>query len=84
MAISLSREFEADHSGAELLGSGESLARALEKIEAYAKQVPMNVAPAQATAYIVNPLTGRQVQFANLFRTHPPTAERVARLRHLA
>jgi len=84
MAISRSREFEADHSGAELLGSGESLARALEKIEAYAKQVPMNVAPAQATAYIVNPLTGRQVQFANLFRTHPPTAERVARLRHQA
>ena len=81
MGISRSREFEADHSGAELLGSGESLARALEKIEAYAKQVPMDVAPAQATAYIVNPLTGRQVQFANLFRTHPPTAERVARLR---
>ena len=82
MGISRSREFEADHSGAELLGSGEALARALEKIEAYAKQVPMDVAPAQATAYIINPLTGRHVQFANLFRTHPPTAERVARLRH--
>ncbi len=82
MAISRSREFEADHSGAELLGDGEALARALEKIEAYANQVPMDIAPAQATAYIVNPLTGRQVQFANLFRTHPPTAERVRRLRH--
>ncbi len=81
MGISRSREYEADHSGAELLGSGESLARALEKIEAYARRVPMDVAPAQATAYIVNPLTGRQVQFANLFRTHPPTADRVARLR---
>ncbi len=81
MGISRSREYEADHSGAELLGSGESLARALEKIEAYAQRVPMDVAPAQATAYIVNPLTGRQVQFANLFRTHPPTADRVARLR---
>ena len=82
MGISRSREFEADHSGAQLLGDGEALARALEKIEAYANHVPMDVAPAQATAYIINPLTGRQVQFANLFRTHPPTAERIARLRH--
>ena len=82
MSISRSREYEADHSGAELLGTGEPLARALEKIEAYAKQVPMNVPPAQATAYIVNPLTGRKLEFGNLFMTHPPTAERVARLRH--
>ena len=81
MALSRSREFEADRSGSELLGTGEPLARALEKLEAYAKQVPMNIAPAQAQAYIVNPLTGRQVSFANLFRTHPTTAERVARLR---
>ncbi len=84
MALSRSREYEADHSGAELLGNGESLARALEKIEAYAKQVPMDVDPAQATAYIINPLTGRKVNFANLFQTHPPTAERIARLRHQA
>jgi heat shock protein HtpX len=84
MAISRSREYEADRSGAELIGDGEPLARALEKIEAYAKQVPMNVDPAQATAYIVNPLTGRRVSFANLFTTHPPTADRVARLRHQA
>jgi heat shock protein HtpX len=82
MSISRSREYEADHSGAELLGTGEPLARALEKIEAYAKQVPMDVPPAQATAYIVNPLTGRKIEFGNLFVTHPPTAERVARLRH--
>jgi heat shock protein HtpX len=82
MALSRSREFEADHDGAELLGNGESLARALEKIEASAKQVPMNIDPAQATAYIINPLTGRKVSFAGLFQTHPPTAERVARLRH--
>jgi heat shock protein HtpX len=82
MSISRSREYEADHSGAELIGDGEPLARALEKIEAYAKQVPMNVDPAQATAYIINPLTGRQVSFANMFRTHPPTADRIARLRH--
>ena len=41
----------------------------------------MNVNPAQAQAYIVNPLTGRKMQFANLFTTHPPTEERIARLR---
>jgi heat shock protein HtpX len=81
MALSRSREFEADRSGAKLLGSGEALARALEKLEASAKQIPMDIAPAQAQAYIVNPLTGRQVRFANLFRTHPTTEERVARLR---
>ena len=81
MALSRSREYEADHSGAELLGTGEPLARALEKIDAYAKQVPMNVDPAHATAYIINPLTGRKVNFAGMFQTHPPTAERVARLR---
>jgi heat shock protein HtpX len=81
MALSRSREFEADASGAHLLHDGESLARALEKIEAYAKERPMQVNPAMAQAYIVNPLSGRKVEFANLFSTHPPTAERVARLR---
>jgi heat shock protein HtpX len=81
MAISRSREFEADRTGAELIGTGEPLARALEKLEAYSKQVPMDIAPAQASHFIVNPLAGRQVSFANLFRTHPTTAERVARLR---
>ena len=68
MALSRSREYEADRSGAELIGNGEPLARALEKIEAYAKQVPMDIDPAQATAYIINPLTGRKVSFAGLFR----------------
>ncbi|MBS1846788.1 MAG: zinc metalloprotease HtpX [Actinobacteria bacterium] len=81
MAISRSREYEADHSGAELIGTGEPLARALAKIEAGAARVPMDVDPAHATAYIVNPFTGRQVQFANLFSSHPPTEERIARLR---
>ncbi len=81
IALSRSREYEADASGAHLLHDGEPLARALEKIEAYAKQVPMNVNPAQATAYIINPFTGRKVQFVNLTSTHPPTADRIARLR---
>jgi heat shock protein HtpX len=80
LAISRSRELEADRSGADLLGTGEPLARALAKIEAAARAVPMHVDPAHATAYIVNPLTGRRVPFANLFATHPPTAERIARL----
>ncbi|MBV9411818.1 MAG: zinc metalloprotease HtpX [Acidimicrobiia bacterium] len=81
MALSRSREFEADRSGARLLHDGEPLARALEKIEASVRAIPMNVDPVQAQKYIVNPLTGRKVQFANLFTTHPPTAERIARLR---
>jgi heat shock protein HtpX len=82
MALSRSREFQADASGAHLLHDGEPLARALEKIEAYVKQRPMDVNPAQAQAYIINPLSGRKVEFANLWSSHPPTAERVRRLRH--
>lgn len=81
MALSRAREYDADHDGAELIGNGEPLARALEKIDAAARQVPMNVDPSIATAYIVNPLTGRKVNFANLFSTHPPTEERGRRLR---
>src|SRR5581483_8012742 len=61
MALSRSREYEADRSGARLIGDGEPLARALQKIESYAKQVPMNVDPAHATAYIINPLSGRKM-----------------------
>src|SRR5918911_4285957 len=83
MALSRSREFEADRSGALLLGTGEPLARALEKIEAGARQIPMDVNPAQAQAYIVNPLTGRKMSFSKMFMTHPPTEERVARLRQM-
>jgi heat shock protein HtpX len=80
-AISRSREFEADRVGASIAGTPEGLARALEKLDATAKRVPMNVHPAQAQAYIVNPYTGRKVQFANMFLTHPPVEERIARLR---
>ncbi|CAN5842486.1 zinc metalloprotease HtpX [soil metagenome] len=80
-SLSRSREFEADRSGARLIGTGEPLARALLKLERGARTIPMDVQPAQAQAYIVNPLSGRRVQFANLFRSHPPTEDRVARLR---
>jgi heat shock protein HtpX len=81
MALSRSREYEADRSGARVLGDGDALARALAKLEQGARAVPMEVSPAQASKYIVNPLTGRRIQFAKLFLTHPPTADRIARLR---
>ena len=81
MALSRSREFEADRTAAGYIGTGEPVARALEKMQLTAQKVPMNVHPAQASAYIVNPLSGRTVNFAKLFSTHPPTEERIARLR---
>ncbi len=81
MALSRSREFEADRTGARLIGDGEPLARALAKLEQGARAVPMAVDPTQASKYIVNPLSGRRVQFANLFTTHPPMEDRIARLR---
>jgi heat shock protein HtpX len=81
-ALSRSREYEADASGAYLLHDGESLARALEKIDAVARKVPMKIDPAHASAYIINPLAGRKMQYAKLFSTHPPTADRIARLRN--
>jgi heat shock protein HtpX len=81
MALSRSREFEADRSGARLIGDGEPLARALAKLDAASKRIPMNVRPETASMYIVNPLTGGQVQWKNLFMTHPPTEARIARLR---
>lgn len=88
MAVSRSREYEADRGAAELLGDGQQLANALERIEVLAARRPMMVAPAQAQAYIHNPLAeahgGRQGEsMARLFSTHPPTAERIRRLRAL-
>ena len=81
MAISRSREFEADRVAANLINSGEPLARALEKLHIGATRVPMRIDPAQASKYIVNPLSGQKVSFAKLFSTHPPMEERIARLR---
>ena len=80
MALSRSREFEADRVGAELLGDPRPLAGALAKLDRTSKQIPMDIDPAHATAYIVNPLTGRQADFAKLFMTHPPMEERIGRL----
>jgi len=85
-AISRSREFQADASAARLIGDGEPLARALEKLEYAAQRVPSGVNPNQASSYIIDPLKaqargggGRGTM--RLFSTHPATAERVARLR---
>ncbi len=85
MAVSRSREFEADRGAAELLGGGHALADALARIETLAVGRPMAIAPAQAQAYIYNPLNelrgGRNARTARLFSTHPATEERIARLR---
>jgi heat shock protein HtpX len=82
MAISRSREYEADRLGAEICGNPLWLASALRKLEAGAQAIPMQADPATAHMYIINPLKG--VNFANLFATHPATAERVARLETMA
>ena len=84
LAVSRSREFEADASAARLLGEGEPLARALEKLELGAQAIPMDANPATAHLFIVSPLTGGRGAagiFAKLMRTHPLTEERIARLR---
>jgi heat shock protein HtpX len=82
MAVSRSREFEADRSAARLMGDGEPLARALEKISFGVSQRPVRVNPNQASAYIANPLGGlRMAGASKLFTTHPPMEDRIARLR---
>jgi len=81
LAISRSREFGADETGARIHGNPESLARALEKLEAATSVRPLPVNPAVAHMFIVNPLKG--VNFAGLFSTHPPLEERIRRLRAL-
>jgi heat shock protein HtpX len=80
LALSRARESEADLSGAELIGAGYPLAQALRKMERSARQIPMDVDPAHATAYIVNPLAGRRINFAGLFSTHPQIGKRIAAL----
>jgi heat shock protein HtpX len=85
MAISRAREFEADRGGADISGDPNALAGALQKMEYYAKGLPLAAAeehPATAQMMIVNPLSGGGIQ--NLFSTHPATEERIARLRAMA
>jgi heat shock protein HtpX len=78
MAISRSREYIADRTGAEICGHPKALASALQKLSNYNKQRPMQVNPATAQMYIVNPLKGNFI--ASLFSTHPPMEERIRRL----
>jgi len=85
MAISRAREFGADHGGAEISGDPEALASALRKIDAHARGTPLDTAdrhPETAQMMIINPLSGGDL--SGLFRTHPATEERVARLLELA
>lgn len=85
MAISRAREFGADAGGAEISGDPEALASALQKIEAYARGTPLDAAeqhPETAQMMIINPLSGDGM--AGLFRTHPATEDRVARLLAMA
>ena len=79
LALSRSREFEADRTGAELIGDGTALARALAKIDHVAGRLPMQVEPAQASKYLVHPLASRG-SWTALFMTHPPVEKRIARL----
>ena len=78
MAISRSREYLADSTSAKITGNSEGLARALEKLGAYSKQIPMQAEPATAHMFIANPLSGQNL--TNLFSTHPPIEKRIARL----
>jgi len=82
MAVSRSREYAADAGGAQLCGNPLSLASALKKLEVGAHRMPMEARPATAHMFIVNPLSGRG--FTSLFRTHPLTEDRVARLEAMA
>ena len=87
-AVSRSREFQADESAAKLIGTGEPLAEALERLEAYANRIPAAVDPNQASNYIIDPLKaqargGQRGGLGKMFSTHPPTEQRIARLRSL-
>jgi heat shock protein HtpX len=85
LAISRTREFQADETGAETTGRPMMLASALEKISAGASRIPMNVNPATAQLFIENPMKAfRGRGMMNLLSTHPPTEERIARLAQMA
>jgi heat shock protein HtpX len=82
LAISRTREFSADAAGARIAGDPLALASALRKLERWSARIPMAVDPSTAHMYIVNPLHGGAIM--SLFRTHPSTEQRIARLEQLA
>jgi len=81
MAISRSREYGADATGAQIAGSPQGLANALLKLESAARRIPMQANPAASHLFIVNPLSGASM--AKLFSTHPPIEDRVEKLRSI-
>ena len=76
--ISRTREYQADASGAEVAGSPNGLASALQKLENYSKRIPMQASPGTAHMFIMHPFSGSSLM--NLFSTHPPTQKRIDRL----
>jgi heat shock protein HtpX len=82
LGISRQREYQADSSGARMVGHPYGLISALEKLGAYNKKIPMDVPPSTSALMIVAPLAGRQL-FSSLFSTHPPLADRIAELRNM-
>ncbi len=78
LAVSRSREYQADETGAHLTGNPYALASALGKLDAYSKRIPMQATPSTAHLFIIQPLLG--VNVGNLFATHPPIAKRIERL----
>ena len=78
MAISRTREYDADEASAKYTGTPYNLISALQKLEAYSKRIPMDASPATAHMFIIKPFSGRA--FLNLFSTHPSTEDRIARL----
>src|ERR1700737_2742302 len=75
LAVSRSREYQADATGAHFTGNPYALASALQKLDAYSRRVPMMASPSPAHLFIIQPLLG--MNFANLFSTHPPIAKRI-------
>lgn len=83
LGISRQREYQADASGAKMVGHPYGLISALEKLGAYNKRIPTDMPPSTAALCIVAPLSARQL-FASLFSTHPPLEDRIARLREMS
>jgi heat shock protein HtpX len=81
LAVSRSREYQADATGAHLTGNPYALASALRKIDAYARRIPLQANPSTAHLFIIQPFLGVNAgMFANLFSTHPPIEKRIERL----
>jgi heat shock protein HtpX len=78
LAVSRSREYQADATGAHFTGNPYALASALQKLDAYSRRLPMQASPSTAHLFIIQPLLG--MNFGSLFSTHPPIAKRIERL----